>query len=123
MYSQTHLRLKANIRFATSRLWEEPHASNTPFEILRSRCTRPRTQSRRRLRAGQNLRAETLALGAAVASVAEIDGGVGRLDRKGVRRHHQIQGLSVAAARQGVRPLRNGARRHSRCQLFKPRLT
>src|SRR6202035_2323903 len=99
MYSQTHLRLNANVRFATSRLWEEPHASNAPFEILRSRCARCRPQPRHRRRARQNLRAETLALGTAVASVAEIDGGVGRLDRKRVRRHHQIQGLSVAAAR------------------------
>src|SRR6202795_4402677 len=74
----------------------------------------PRAQSWHRVGAGQALLTKTLALGAAVASVAEIDGGVGSLDRKRFRRHHQIQGLSGAAARQGVRPLRHGARRHRR---------
>src|ERR1700722_20345554 len=88
---------------------EGHYASNAPHKTWKLYRAWPHARScfqpRPRLRAGQDLRAETLALGAAVASAAKIHGGVGRLDRKGFRRHHQIQGLSGAAARQGVRPL------------------
>ena len=43
--------------------------------------------------------------------------GVGRIGREGLERHDQVQDLPVAAARQGVRPLRHGARRHRRLHL------
>ena len=72
--------------------------------------------------AGQDLRAQALALGAADASAAEGAGGVGRLGREGIRRQHQVQGVSRPAARQGVRPLRHGARRHRRPHLHQSRL-
>ena len=48
----------------------------------------------RRARAGQDLRAAPVALGAAVASAAEGAGGLGRFDREGLERHHQVQDLS-----------------------------
>ena len=76
----------------------------------------------RRARAGQDLRSQALALGAADASAAEGDGGMGRIGREGLERHHQVQDLPVAAARQGVRPLRHGARRHRRLHLRQSRL-
>src|SRR5258708_19625443 len=62
-----------------------------------------------RIRPRQDLRAAPVALGAAVASLAEGAGGLGLLDREGLERDDQVQGLSLAAARQGVRPLRHGA--------------
>ena len=83
----------------------------------RRRRGSPAARGARRARAGQDLRAQALALGAADASAAEGDGGMGRLGREGVERHHQVQGVPVAAARQGVRPLRHGARRHRRPHL------
>ena len=46
------------------------------------------------IRAGQDFRAQAVALGAAVASAAEGAGGLGRLGREGLERHHQVQGLS-----------------------------
>ena len=58
-----------------------------------------------------------VALGAGLASAAEGAGGLGRRGREGIRRHHQVQGVPGAAARQGVRPLRHGARRHRRRHL------
>ena len=76
----------------------------------------------RRARAGQDLRSQAFALGPADASAAESDGGMGRIGREGIERHHQVQGLSVPAARQGVRPLRHGARRHRRLHLRQSRL-
>ena len=77
----------------------------------------------RRARAGKDVRTQAVALGAAVASAAKGAGGMGRLGREGFRRHHQIQGLSGAAARQGLRPLRHGARRHRRPHLHQSRLS
>ena len=53
---------------------------------------------------------------------AEGAGRMGRLGGEGFRRHHQIQGLSRPAARQGLRPLRHGARRHRRPHLHQSRL-
>ena len=47
----------------------------------------------------------------------------GGSDREGLERHHQVQGLSLAAARQGLRPLRHGARRHRRPHLCQSRLS
>ena len=43
--------------------------------------------------------------------------------REGKWRHRQVQGVSGAAARQGVRPLRHGARRHRRRHLHQSRLS
>src|SRR3954462_1206742 len=62
--------------------------------------------------AGKNLRTEAVALGAGLAPAAEGARGLGRRGREAIRRQHQIQGLSGAATRQGVRSLRHGARRH-----------
>ena len=53
-------------------------------------------------------------------TAAEGAGGLGFLGREGLGRHHQVQGLSLAAARQGVRPLRHGARRHRRPHYINP---
>ena len=72
--------------------------------------------------AGKNLRTEDFALGAGLAFAAEGAGGLGGCGRKGFRRHHQVQGVSGAAARQGVRPLRHGARWHRRRHLRQSRL-
>ena len=80
-------------------------------------------RSDRRARAGQDFRTQAVALGSAVASVAEGARGLGRIGREGFRRNHQIQGLSRAAARQGLRPLRHGARRHRRLDLHQSRLS
>ena len=71
----------------------------------------------------KTVRAQAVALGAAHPSAAEGDGGLGRVDREGVERDHQVQDLPVAAARQGVRPLRHGARRHRRPHLRQSRLS
>ena len=76
----------------------------------------------RRARAGQDLRSQAFALGPADASAAESDGGMGRIGREGIERHHQVQGVPVPAARQGFRPLRHGARRHRRLHLRQSRL-
>src|SRR5579859_3644706 len=54
------------------------------------------------VRAGEEFRTETLALGAGFASAAKGARGLGRRGREGFRRHHQIQGLPGAAARQGL---------------------
>src|SRR5665647_2183424 len=43
------------------------------------------------VRAGKNLRAETVALGAGVASAAKGAGGLGRRGPEGVRRHAYLQ--------------------------------
>ena len=43
-------------------------------------------------------------------------------DQEGLGRHHQGDDLPVRAARQGVRPLRHGARRHRRLRLRQPGL-
>src|SRR4029453_6084648 len=67
--------------------------------------------------ARKKLRVEDFALGAGLAFAAEGAGGLGGRGRKGFRRHHQVQGVSGAAARQGVRPLRHGARWHRRRHL------
>src|SRR5262245_22460847 len=80
----------------------------------RGAAVRRRTDGRRAgagAGAGQDLRTETVALGAAVASAAEGHRGLGLLDREGHQRHHQVQGVPGTAARQGLRPLRYGARR------------
>ena len=72
---------------------------------------------------GQDLRSEARPLGSAVPSAAEGAGRLGLFGREGLRRHHQVQGLSVAAARQGLRPLRHGARRHRRPHLHQSGLS
>ena len=94
------------------------NAPDAPAETLRPGgawdCDWTRVRHRRCIGAGQDLRAEAVALGAGDASSAEGHRGLGRRRGKGFRRHHQIQNLPVAAARQGVRPLRHGARRHRR---------
>ncbi len=45
----------------------------------------------RRGRAGQGRSTAPVALGAAVASVAQGAGGLGRVDREGLERHHQVK--------------------------------
>src|SRR6266852_3407663 len=67
--------------------------------------------------AGKNHRAETVALGARIASAAKGAGRLGRRGPKSIRRQHYLQGFSGPAVGQGVRPLRHGARRHRRCDL------
>ncbi len=66
------------------------------------------------LGAGQAGDAAVLALGAAAASDARRRGRLGGVDRQGLERHDQDHDLSGPAARQGVRPLQHGARRHRR---------
>ena len=90
---------------------------------LRGRACRPDRRRLRGVRPGKDLRAQAFALGAAVASAAEGAGRMGRRGRKGIRRHAALQGLSLAAARQGLRPLRHGARRHRRPHLHQSRLS
>src|SRR3954447_5953217 len=75
--------------------WEDFHAIET-----RRAQRRHGDERQLRLGAGQDLRAQARALGAAVPSAAEGAGGLGLLGRKGLERHDQIQGLSLAAARQ-----------------------
>src|SRR5262245_48656480 len=65
--------------------------------------------------AGADRQPEDFALGTGFPSAAEGTGGLGGRSRKGVRRYHQIPGVSSPAARQGLRPLRHGARRYRRC--------
>src|SRR5262249_35134491 len=54
---------------------------------------------------GQDLRAQAVPSGTAPAPATDGEGGVGRIDREGLERHDQIQGVPIPAARQGVRPL------------------
>src|SRR5450759_5186662 len=82
---------------------EEVHDISFRWIYLRRRCRRPDRRGDGYVRAGQDVRAQAVTLGAGVASVAEGAGGLGRRGGEGLRRHHQIQGLSVAAARQGLR--------------------
>ena len=97
----------------------------SPYRRSRFRARRRRPDCRRirQFRPGQDLRTQAVALGAAVPPAAKGAGGMGRLGREGFRRHHQIQGLPRAAARQGLRPLRHGARRHRRPHLHQSRLS
>ena len=73
--------------------------------------------------AGQDHRTQARALGAGVASAAQGLRGMGPIGREGVGRHDQVQDLSGRAARQGVRPLRHGARRHRRPDLHQSGLS
>ena len=73
--------------------------------------------------AGQDGRPQDLDLGAAGASAEPGAEGLGRRHREGVGRHHQGDAVPVRAARQGVRPLRHGARRHRRLHLRQSRAT
>ena len=105
---------------------EDVIASNrTPARGARRVCNGVAVFGRRAVgaRPGQDRRAQAVALGAAHPSAAEGDGGLGLVDREGVERDHQVQDLPVAAARQGVRPLRHGARRHRRPHLRQSRLS
>ena len=89
------------------------------------RC-RFRRAAVRRHRAGagrKDDRTQAVALGAGLASTAEGAGGMGRRGREGFRRYHSLQGLPGAAAWQGFRPLRHGARRHRRPHLHQSRLS
>ena len=72
---------------------------------------------------GQADRAQAVTLGAAVTSVAGRDSGLGRRYPESLERNHHLQDLSGAATRQGVRPLRHGARRHCRLRLRQSRLS
>src|SRR5580704_14989581 len=67
--------------------------------------------------AGQADRAETLALGTALASIASGDPRLGRRHPERVERLHHLQDLSGTAAWQSVRPLRHGARWNCRLCL------
>ena len=77
-----------------------------------------------RLRSGQGGRPQALALGPARASADRVRPRHGREDiAKASERHDQDHGLSIGAARQGVRSLRHGARRHRRHHLRQSRLS
>src|SRR5262245_40263619 len=128
LYSALHLGLNGTQRRPTAVPKQEEHDAIVSSRIFHRNIGRvgrrdcSPEQRTRGIGAGQDFRAQAFALGAADASAAEGDGGMGRLGREGVERHHQVQDLPVTAARQGLRPLRHGARRHPRLHLRQSRL-
>src|SRR5216683_1464683 len=75
-----------------------------------------------RLGAGQGSPAQDLAVAPACPSARAGHQGLGRRYREAIGRHDQIDRLSLGTARQGVRSLRHGARRHRRRDLRQSRL-
>src|SRR5665213_3973385 len=98
---------------------EEVHENS----LRRQRGGDRRPDQRPGARPGKELRTQAFALGAGLASAAKGAGRLGRRGRESIRRHAALQSLSGAAARQSLRPLRHGARRHRRPHLYQSRLS